>query len=118
MRLDHTQHPFSCGIDLPARTLYVCLLDQRGALLVHRHRKPTPEAFLNVMAPSRQGSVVAVAWLCTWYWRADLCAKDAIPCVLGHALSLKAIHGGKAKNDPIDSQNLALLRRGGLLPQA
>jgi hypothetical protein len=31
---------------------------------------------------------------------------------------MKAIHGGKAQNDQIDSQNIAVLLRGGLLPQA
>jgi hypothetical protein len=41
-----------------------------------------------------------------------------MPCVLGHALSRQAIHGGKAKNDTIDAQNIAVLRRGGRLPQA
>ena len=38
--------------------------------------------------------------------------------MLGHALAMKAIHGGKAKNDKIDSQKIAALLRGGLLPQA
>jgi hypothetical protein len=38
--------------------------------------------------------------------------------VLGHALSMKAMHGGKAKNDTIDSQKIAVLLRGGMLPQA
>jgi transposase len=37
---------------------------------------------------------------------------------LGPALSIKAIHGGTAKNDTIDAQKLAVWRRGGLLPQA
>ena len=41
-----------------------------------------------------------------------------MPCVLGHALYMKAIHGGKAKHDKIDSQNIAVLLRGGMLPQA
>ena len=31
---------------------------------------------------------------------------------------MKAIHGGKAKNDKIDSQKIAQLLRGGMLPQA
>ena len=31
---------------------------------------------------------------------------------------MKAIHGGKAKNDQIDSQKIAVLLRGGMLPQA
>ena len=41
-----------------------------------------------------------------------------MPFVLGHALSMKAIHGGKAKNDQIDAQKIAVLLRGGRLPQA
>ena len=31
---------------------------------------------------------------------------------------MKAIHGGKTKNDKIDSQKIALLLRGGMLPMA
>jgi transposase len=31
---------------------------------------------------------------------------------------MKAIHGGKAKHDTIDSHKIAALRRGGMLPQA
>jgi transposase len=37
---------------------------------------------------------------------------------LGHALYMKAIHGGKAKNDKIDAHKIAVLLRGGMLPQA
>jgi hypothetical protein len=31
---------------------------------------------------------------------------------------MKAIHGGTAKNDQIDAQKIAVLLRGGMLPQA
>jgi len=54
----------------------------------------------------------------TWYWLADLCTKEQIPFVLGHALYMQAIHGGKAKNDKIDSSKIAALLRGGMIPQA
>jgi transposase len=54
----------------------------------------------------------------TWYWLADLCAQEQMPFVLGHALYRKAIHGGTAKHDTIDAQKIAVLRRGGRLPQA
>jgi hypothetical protein len=37
---------------------------------------------------------------------------------LGHALYLKAIHGGNAKHDQIDAHKIAVLLRGGMLPQA
>ena len=98
--------------------MYGCILHQAGETLLHRHMKTTPEAFLKVLAPSRPDTVVAVECPFTWDWLADLCADEAIPCVLGHALSMKAIHGGKANNAPIDSQQLAVLVRGGMLPQA
>jgi transposase len=118
MRFYTTQHPFYCGIDLHARSMYVCILDQRGEVLVHRNMQTTPEAFLHAIAPYRQGIVVAVECLFTWYWLADLWADEGVPFVLGHALSMKAIHGGKAKNDQIDSHKIAALLRGGMLPQA
>jgi hypothetical protein len=51
-------------------------------------------------------------------WLADLCTYEGIPFVLGHALYMKAIHGGKAKNDKIDAQKIAVLLRGGMLAQA
>jgi len=53
-----------------------------------------------------------------WDWLADLCAEHGLPLVLGHALSMQAIHGGQAKNDTIDAQKIAVLLRGGMLPQA
>src|SRR3954447_13361419 len=53
-----------------------------------------------------------------WYWLADLCQEEKIPFVLGHALYMKAIHGGKAKTDKIDAHKIAVLFRGGMLPQA
>jgi hypothetical protein len=62
--------------------------------------------------------VVAVECIFPWYGLADLGTQEGIPFVLGHALSMKAIDGGKAKNDKIDSQKIAALLRGGLLPQA
>ena len=44
-RFDNTQHPFDCGIDLHARMMYVCILDQSGEVLVHRNMQTDPEAF-------------------------------------------------------------------------
>jgi transposase len=118
MRFYTTQHPFYCGIDLHARSMYVCVLSQDGEILLHRNMKAAPEPFLQTIAPYREGLVVAVECLFTWYGLADLCAEQGIAFVLGHALSMKAMHGGKAKNDRIDSQKIAALLRGGMLPQA
>src|SRR5918999_838200 len=118
MRFYTNQHHFYCGIDLHARSMYVCILSRDGDILVHRNMHAAPEPFLKASAPYRDGLVVAVEWIFTWYWLADLCAQEGIPFVLGHALYMKAIHGGKAKNDKIDSHKIAALLRGGMLPQA
>jgi transposase len=107
-----------CGIDLHARTMYVCILNQAGEIVFHQNMKASPDAFLRTITPYRADIVVAVECSFTWYWLADLCAREESPFVLGHALSMKAIHGGKAKNDKIDAQKIAVLLRGGMLPQA
>jgi hypothetical protein len=38
--------------------------------------------------------------------------------VLSHALSMKAIHGGKAKSDKIEAHKIAVLLCGGMVSQA
>ena len=98
--------------------MYVCILDQAGETLLHRNMPATPEALLKAIAPYRDQIVLAAECMFTWYWLADLCADHGIPFVLGHALYMKAIHGGKAKNDKIDAHKIAVLLRGGMLPQA
>jgi transposase len=112
------QHKHYCGIDLHARAMDVCIVDPNGTKLVHKNLPTTPEAFLRVIAPYREDLVVGVECLFTWYWLADLCSKEGIAFVLGHALYMKAMHGGQAKNDQIDAQKIAVLLRGGMLPQA
>jgi transposase len=118
MRFYTKQHKAYCGIDLHARSMYMCILSQDGEILLHRNMKTSPEMFLKAIAPYREDLVVCVECIFTWYWLADLCAREGIPFVLGHALYMKAIHGGKAKNDKIDAQKIAVLLRGGMLPQA
>jgi transposase len=118
MRFYSRQHRHYCGIDLHVKTMYVCILDTAGQVLLHRNVPSTPEALRTTVAPYRDDLVVAAECMFTWYWLADVCAADGIPFVLGHALAMKAIHGGKAKNDKLDSRKIAGLLRGGLLPQA
>lgn len=118
MRFYTQSHKFYCGIDLHARSLYLCILDQAGNILIHRDLPTDPQKFLTVIAPYREDVVVAVECLFTWYWLADLCAREGMAFVLGHALYMKAIHGGKAKNDKIDAYKIAAILRGGTLAQA
>jgi transposase len=98
--------------------MYLCILNQNGEIVLHRSMQAAPEPFLKAIAPYQEDLVVGVECLFTWYWLADLCAREGIPFVLGHALYMKAIHGGKAKHARIDAQKIAVLLRGGMLPQA
>jgi len=118
MNFYNEQHRFYCGVDLHARSIYVCILDQAGQILLHRNLPAEPGAFLRAIDPYREDIAVAVECIFTWYWLADLCRAEGIPFVLGHALYMKAIHGGKAKNDRIDSRKIAALLRSGMIPQA
>ena len=118
MRFYTQQHLFYCGVDLHTRSMYLCVLDHSGQIVLHRNLPANPQRFLDAVAPFRQDIVVCAECMFSWYWLADLCAKEQIPFVLGHALYMRAIYGAKAKNDKIDSGKIARLLRGGLIPQA
>jgi transposase len=93
--------------------MYLCILNQEGDIVLHRNMKARPEPLLKAIAPYREDLVIGVECIFTWYWLADLCTQEGIPFVLGHALYMKAIHGGKAKNDKIDAHKIAILLREG-----
>jgi len=44
------------------------------------------QLLLQTLAPYRPDVCIAVERLFAWYWVADLCAKEGIAFVLGHAL--------------------------------
>lgn len=96
MKFYTKQHNFYCGIDLHARCLYVCILNQAGDIVLHKNIKAKPQALLDTIEPYRDNLVIGVECMFTWYWVADLCEKEKIKFILGHALYMKAIHGGKA----------------------
>src|SRR5215475_8894135 len=67
----------------------VCIVYHAGEVLLHRNMKAAPEPFLKVIAPYREGLVVAVACMFIWYWLADFCAYEGIVFVLRPALYMK-----------------------------
>ncbi|HEB89703.1 MAG TPA: hypothetical protein ENI85_09045 [Deltaproteobacteria bacterium] len=118
MRFYTNSHDHDCGVDLHAKTLYLCILDRKGQVLLHSNKKSRPKAFLAAIDPFRDALVMAVECIFTWYWLADLCRREEIEFVLGHALYMKTIHGGKAKNDKIDAFEITTLLRDGNFPKA
>ncbi|MCP4670255.1 MAG: IS110 family transposase, partial [Desulfobacula sp.] len=76
MKFYTKQHKYYCGIDLHARSMYLCILDSKNRVKLHKDIKTSPDALM------------------------------------------KAIHGGKAKNDKVDSHKIANLAKGGTFPMA
>ena len=89
--------------------MYVCITDAAGSILVHKNLRTDPAGFVRVIEPYREDLAVAVECVFVWYWIADLCVRLSVTFVLGHALYRCAIHGGKVKNDRIDSEKIAQL---------
>jgi transposase len=85
---------------------------------LHLNVRAKPEDFLKAIRDFRDDAVVGAECMFTWYWLADLCQAEGIKFLLGHALYMKAIHGGKNKNDKLDSEKIARLLRGGTFPQS
>lgn len=118
MNFYNNTHPYYCGIDLHARSLYVCIIDQTGGTCLHKEISADPDKLLQLLEPYIGNIVVGVECMHCWYWVADFCDDIGVDFILGHALYMKAIHGGKAKNDRIDSFKIANLIRGGNFPLA
>ena len=87
--------------------MYLCILDREGNKRLHRNMRAKPDDFLRAIKPFREGLVIGAECMFSWYWLADLCLDESLDFILGHALYMKAIHGGKNKDDRIDSEKIA-----------
>lgn len=112
------QHAYYCGVDLHKKTMYVYIINYEGETVFHKNIRTRPEEFLRAISPYREGLVVAVECMFAWYWLADLCRREGIAFILGHALYMKAVHGTKTKHDREDGYKIARLVRGGNFPLA
>ena len=117
MKYYKSKTEYNCGIDLHTKQMYICVMDREGNKLVHKNIKGNDFAFfLKLVEPYREDLTVVSECCYNWYWLADACMDEDIEFVLAHALYLKHIHGGKNKNDRLDSEKLAHLLRTNLIP--
>ena len=68
MRFYTKQHQYYCGIDLHARTMYLCILDREGNVLIHKNMKTDPNRFLKIIAPYRDDMVISVECMFARNW--------------------------------------------------
>jgi len=110
---------FNCGIDLHSKNMYVCVMNRAGNVLLHRNiSKNNFQFFLKLAAKFVHDLTIACESTFNWYWLADACREHGIKFALGHALYMRCIHGGKTKNDKVDSKKIADLLRTNYLPIA
>jgi len=95
-----------------------CSIDQDGNTILHKEIPANKEKLFKLIKPYIGSVVIGVECMPCWYWVSDYCTEIGVDFILGHALYMKAIHGGKAKNDRIDSYKIASLMRGGNFPLA
>ena len=84
MRFYTKPHKHYCGIDLHARTMFVCIQDAQGKTLLQHNIPTSPTEFRGIIAPFREDLVVSAECVFCWHWLADFCAAEGIPFVLGH----------------------------------
>jgi transposase len=116
MELANITTKYVCGVDLHGKTKYICVMDKSGNILLHRNMKNDFDSFKDYISPYLPNISVGVESMHSYYWLSDSCLKNNIPFYLGHAYYMKSIHGGKTKNDKIDSKKIADLLRSNHFP--
>ncbi len=53
MRFYEGKTRFYCGVDLHARTMYICVVDRQGEKLLHCNLKCDPQRFLKLLTSYR-----------------------------------------------------------------
>lgn len=114
-KIDSTYY---CGIDLHARSMYACVMNKEGDVLLHKNMRTESREIKRKLGPFLSDIAVGVESTYNYYWLADACRMHKIPFYLGHAYYMKTIHGGKKKNDKLDSRKIADLMRCNHLPKA
>ena len=118
MRFAKVESKYYCGIDLHSRTMFITVMDKEGEILFRRNMANDFDIFKKYVEAYLPEMAVGVESSCYYYWLADACQEVGIPFNLGHAYYMKAINGGKVKNDRVDSKKIADLLRCNLFPLA
>jgi hypothetical protein len=66
MRFYTTTHQHYCGIDLHAKQMYVCIINQAGDTVLHANMKASPEPLSVAIAPYREDLVISVESHSRW----------------------------------------------------
>ena len=109
---------YYCGVDMHARSSYICVVNRVGDIELCRN---IPKDF-KIFKEFKRSFVPDLAVGCestyNYYWLLDGCREAGMRFCLGHASYMKAISGHKKKNDPLDAETIANLMRTNYFPEA
>ncbi len=86
MRFYTQNHQHVCRIDLHTQTMYLCILNKVGVIVLQTNIPTQPQLFMKAIKPFKEDLVIGVEYMFSWYWLADLCLQEHIKFILDHAL--------------------------------
>ena len=108
---------YYAGIDLGARSSWLCVVDSSGRRKFSRKIPNDPQRIVSLLAPYRPSLEAVVESTFNWYWLVDLLQDLRVDVKLAHPLYLKAIAYAKVKTDQVDAHTLAQLLRLDYIPE-
>ena len=60
MRFYNSQHQFYAGIDLHARKMYICVIDNQGKKIFHKNMDADPLHLMQALEPYKTDIIVGV----------------------------------------------------------
>jgi hypothetical protein len=67
MKFYNQQHKYYCGIDLHAKKMYICIINQTGKIIFHQNVDTDPEILFKVIFPYLDDIAIAVECIFSWY---------------------------------------------------
>ena len=81
---------FYCGVDMHAKTSYLCILDQVGDIQLRRNIPNNFQMFKYFVEPYLPDLAIGVESTYNYYWLLDGCNESGMNFYLGHALYMPA----------------------------
>jgi transposase len=109
---------YYAGIDLGARSSWLCVVDAKGRKRLNCKVPNDPARILHLLDSFRPSLRAVIESTFNWYWIVDLLQDHEIDVKLAHPLYLKAIAYAKVKTDQVDAHTLSQLLRLDYIPEA
>ena len=102
MRFAKVDSKYYCGIDLHSRSMYISVMDKEGEILFHRNMPNDFDIFKNYVEHLQPNMAVGSNRVATTIGSPMPAKKQTSHFISAMLTNMKAINGGKVKNDRVD----------------